>query len=244
MKNYILYPNQTRGHANHGWLNSYHSFSFSNFHDPNRMNFGALRVLNDDIVAPDMGFGTHPHQDMEIISIVLDGQLAHKDSMNNTQIIGKNDVQVMSAGTGITHSEFNPNKNNSNNFLQIWIYPDTLGVEPKYAEITLEPSQADNKWDTFIGPIGSQTKAQIQQNAYLSIVDTTPEKKIDYQVKHPDNGVYFMVLQGQVLINNIMIETKDAIGIWEMEKIEIIAKTDAKIIAIEVPMELPHYLKN
>lgn len=243
MKNYILHPNQTRGHANHGWLNSYHSFSFSNFYDPTKMNFGALRVLNDDVVASDMGFGTHPHQDMEIISIVLEGQLAHKDSMNNTKVIGKNDVQVMSAGTGITHSEFNPSQTESNNFLQIWIFPDTLDITPTYNEVTLSEQLSDNKWNTFIGPKTANTPAHIQQNAYLSIIEATQQNDFDYTIKHKGNGVYFMVLEGDAQIHQQTLNTKDAIGVWDTEKVSLKATSQTRILAIEVPMQLPEYLR-
>ena len=166
-----LHPAGSRGHANHGWLESYHSFSFANYYNPERMQFGTLRVLNDDRVAPGMGFGTHPHRNMEIISIPLSGDLEHKDSMGNTTVIREGDVQVMSAGTGVNHSEYNKNKDREVAFLQIWVLPNKVNVAPRYDQISLNPSDLRDNWHAVLGPEGGDGDLWIYQDAWFHMGD-------------------------------------------------------------------------
>jgi len=214
MTHTVLHKAETRGHANHGWLNSYHSFSFSSYYNPERMNFGALRVLNDDTVDAGMGFGKHPHDNMEIISIPLEGDLEHKDSMNNVAVIKNGDIQAMSAGTGIYHSEYNKDREQRVKFLQIWVYPNKKNVEPRYDQITLNLEDRHNKLGKFDKGIST-----------------------DYTIKGKGNGVYVFVLSGDVKINDQLLNTRDGYGIWDTDKFTITAETDAEFLLMEVPME-------
>ena len=237
MKNTILHKANTRGHANHGWLNAYHSFSFASWYNPERVQFGTLRVLNDDTVAAGMGFGTHPHDNMEIITIPLEGDLAHKDSMGNESTIKTGDVQVMSAGTGIQHSEFNPNADLQTKLFQIWLFPKTRNVEPRYQQITLDVTEQKNNFAQILSPNAEDAGVWIHQDAwfYLSDFDKDFSKKLS--LKKEGNGFYIMNIEGEIVVNGEKLERRDAIGIWETNEIEIKANSNAKFLVMEIPME-------
>ena len=234
----ILHKAGTRGHANHGWLNSYHTFSFAGYYEPSRIHFGALRVLNDDTVSAGMGFGTHPHDNMEIISIPLSGDLKHKDSMGNETVIKQGDVQVMSAGTGISHSEMNANRDKEVKFLQIWVFPDKKNVQPRYGQITLDESKMKNNLLQVVSPDEHGEGVWIHQDAWFSMGNLEKGFSTEYKLKNSKNGVYVFVLEGDVTINNEVLNKRDGLGITETDVIPIAANTDAKILLMEVPMVL------
>ena len=233
----IVHKANERGHANHGWLNAYHSFSFANWYNPEKVQFGMLRVLNDDTIAAGMGFGTHPHDNMEIITIPLEGDLAHKDSMGNGTTIKSGDIQVMSAGTGIQHSEFNPNHNHHTKLFQIWLFPKYRNVEPRYQQITLDKSLEKNDFTQILSPNPDDAGVWIHQDAwfYLSDFDTDFSKKLS--LKKEGNGFYIMNIEGEIEVNGEKLERRDAVGIWETNEIEIKANTAAKFLVMEIPME-------
>lgn len=237
MKNTVLHKANTRGNANHGWLNAYHSFSFASWYNPERVQFGVLRVLNDDTIAAGMGFGTHPHDNMEIITIPLEGDLAHKDSMGNAATIKTGDVQVMSAGTGIQHSEFNPNADQQTKLFQIWLFPKTRNVEPRYQQITLDKSLEKNDFAQILSPKADDAGVWIHQDAwfYLSDFDKDFSKKLP--LKKEGNGFYIMNIEGEIEVNGEKLEKRDAIGIWETAELEIKANTTAKFLIMEIPMK-------
>ena len=232
----VLHKANTRGHADHGWLNSHHTFSFANYRNPERMNFGVLRVLNDDIVASGRGFGTHPHDNMEIISIPLEGDLEHKDSMGNTAIIKQGDIQVMSAGTGIYHSEYNKNKDQEVKFLQIWLFPNKRDVTPRYDQIKLDESMMNNKLLQILSPNNDDEGVWIHQNAWFHMGNLDKGKSVSYSLKDTNNGVYAFVLNGNIAIEGQDLHRRDGYGLWDIDKINIKATTDARILLMEVPM--------
>lgn len=233
----VLHKANTRGHANHGWLNSYHTFSFANYHNPERMNFGVLRVLNDDEVAPGMGFGTHGHSNMEIISIPLEGDLEHKDSMGNTAVIKSGDVQVMSAGTGIQHSEKNKNRDRKVKFLQIWVIPNKANVQPRYDQKTLDPEKSKNRFHQILSPDPEDDGVWLHQNAWFYLGAFETGQNATYSSNDPANGVYVFVLEGQCKAAGQALEERDGFGIQETEQIDFsIEKGGAKILLMEVPM--------
>lgn len=236
MKNTVLHKANTRGNANHGWLNAFHSFSFGSWYNPERVQFGTLRVLNDDTIAAGMGFGTHPHDNMEIITITLEGDLAHKDSMGNAATIKTGDVQVMSAGTGIQHSEFNPNPDLQTKLFQIWLFPKTRDVEPRYQQITLDKSLEKNDFAQILSPNADDAGVWIHQDAwfYLSDFDKDFSKKLS--LKKEGNGFYIINIEGEIEINGEKLEQRDAIGIWETSEIQIKANTTSKFLIMEIPM--------
>ncbi len=232
----VLHKAQTRGHANHGWLDTHHSFSFANYYNPQRMNFGVLRVLNDDSVAAARGFNTHPHDNMEIISIPLEGDLEHKDSMGNVAVIKEGDVQVMSAGTGIFHSEKNRNKDKAVKFLQIWMFPNKQNVKPRYDQITLNES-SKNELQQVLSPSADDAGVWAHQNAWFHMGNLEKGKQVSYEVKAPKtNGVYAFVLEGSVNIEGQELGKRDGFGLWETEAFDIEASEDARILLMEVPM--------
>lgn len=237
MANTVFHKADTRGHADHGWLNAYHSFSFASWYNPDRVQFGALRVLNDDTVAAGMGFGTHPHDNMEIITIPLEGDLAHKDSMGNESTIKNGDVQVMSAGSGIRHSEFNPNADQRTKLFQIWVFPKQRDVTPRYQQITLDKSLEKNDFAQILSPDADDAGVWIHQDAwfYLSNFDADFSKKL--ALKKQGNGFYVMNIEGEIEVNGKKLETRDAIGIWETPEIEIKATTASKFLVMEIPMK-------
>lgn len=236
MKNTILHKAETRGHANHGWLNSFHSFSFANYYNPDRMNFGVLRVLNDDQVEAGMGFGTHPHDNMEIISIPLEGDLEHKDSMGTTAVIQNGDVQVMSAGSGITHSEYNKNRDKPVKFLQIWLFPNKKNVTPRYGQVTLIEEERHNKLQQIVSPDPEDAGTWINQNAWFHLGKFDKGVSTDYTIKSKGNGVYAFILKGTVTINGQELNNRDGFGIWDTDKISITAGSDAEFLLMDVPM--------
>lgn len=233
----ILHKANTRGNANHGWLNAYHTFSFAGYFNPERHNFGVLRVLNDDTVASGMGFGMHPHDNMEIITIPLEGDLAHKDSMGNAATIKSGDVQVMSAGTGIRHSEFNPNHNQHTKLLQIWLFPKTKDVEPRYQQITLNTNDRHNKLQQILSPNADDQGVWIHQDAWFHMGRFDEGVSAAYQLKKPGNGLYVFVLKGTIEIAGQTLETRDGLGIEDFETLDITAKTDSEFLLMEVPMK-------
>ena len=232
----VLHKANTRGHADHGWLNAHHSFSFAGYYDPERIHFGALRVLNDDIVAGSMGFGTHPHDNMEIITIPLTGQLEHKDSMGNTGVISKGEVQVMSAGTGIQHSEKNKNPDQPVNLLQIWVFPDEKNVTPRYDQKAFDLSAAKNNLLNIVSPWGSPEGLNIHQHAWFHLGKLDKDFSTTYELKDKQNGVYAFVIDGSVTINEEKLEKKDGLGIIGADKLDITANSDAELLLMEVPM--------
>ena len=233
----ILHKAATRGHADHGWLNAYHSFSFASWYNPDRIQFGMLRVLNDDTVAAGMGFGTHPHDNMEIITIPLEGDLAHKDSMGNAETIKCGDIQVMSAGTGIQHSEFNPNQDKQTKLLQIWVFPKVRNVEPRYQQITLNPEDRKNKLQQILSPNPEDEGVWIHQDAWFHLGTFDKEFTATYQLKKEGNGLYIFVLKGNIIVDGQELETRDGFGIWDFNSLEIEATSDAEILLMEIPMQ-------
>ena len=232
----ILHKAESRGHANHGWLNSYHSFSFANYYNPERMQFGALRVLNDDTIAAGTGFGTHPHDNMEIISIPLHGDLEHKDNMGNTTVIKEGNIQVMSAGTGIFHSEYNHNKNKEGKFLQIWLLPNQKQVPPRYDQISLRNIEKENEFYQFLSPNPEDEGVWVYQQAWFSMGKFTTNKQLEYHLNNEINGLYAFVLEGNATIAGMSLEKRDGIGIWESSSIHIDVMEGAHLLLIEVPV--------
>ena len=236
MINTVLHKADTRGHADHEWLNAYHSFSFASWYNPDRIQFGMLRVLNDDTVAAGMGFGKHPHDNMEIITIPLEGDLAHEDSMGNAETIKTGDIQVMSAGTGIQHSEFNPNQDQHTKLLQIWVFPKVRNVEPRYQQITLNPEDRKNKFQQILSPNSEDDGAWIHQDAWFHLGKFTKEMDLDYNIKKEGNGVYAFVIKGDVTINGTKLETRDGLGIWDTKTLDIQVTEGAELLLLEIPM--------
>jgi len=235
--NTVIHKADTRGNANHGWLQSKHTFSFANYHNPERMNFGVLRVLNDDTVLESMGFGTHPHRDMEIISIPLEGDLMHKDNMGNTTVIKAGEIQVMSAGTGIMHSEYNNNPDKPVKFLQIWVVPNKKNVEPRYDQIALNLEAGKNKLSQILSPNVEDEGVWIHQNAWFHMSNLDKGKSLSYKLKDAkNNGVYAFILNGNVTINGNLLNKRDGLGIWDIDKLDIQADSIAEILLMEVPM--------
>jgi len=238
MTKIVLHRSETRGQANHGWLQARHTFSFANYYDPNRMNFGVLRVLNDDQVAEGRGFGTHPHDNMEIITIPLEGDLEHKDSMGNSSVIRFGDVQVMSAGTGIKHSEFNPNKEKPLKLLQIWVFPNKKNVSPRYDQITLNLNERHNKLQQILSPSPEDEGVWIYQDAWFHLGNFDKDFTAEYKIKKTGNGVYVFVIRGGVKIEGELLNERDGLGIWETDNLSIHAVADGtEILLMEVPME-------
>jgi len=237
MSNSVLHRASSRGDANHGWLHSRHTFSFANYHNPERMHFGVLRVLNDDIVAAGKGFGTHPHDNMEIISIPLEGDLEHKDSMGNVSVIKNGDIQVMSAGTGITHSEYNKNIDHQVKFLQIWLFPNKKGVTPRYDQIALNIKDRQNKLQQILSPDKDDAGVWIHQDAWFHLGRFDKGHTADYKIKRSGNGVYAFILKGDVTIEGQQLHERDGLGVWDTDKISIVANSeDAEVLLMDVPM--------
>jgi len=235
----VVHKAATRGHANHGWLNSHHTFSFANYHNPERMHFGVLRVLNDDIVQGGKGFNTHPHDNMEIISIPLKGDLEHKDSMGNTAVIKQGDVQVMSAGTGVFHSEFNKSMDDEVQFLQIWMFPNKKDVTPRYDQITLDVNNEKNSFQQILSPSPDDAGVWVNQNAWFHIGELESGCTNTYNLKSSStNGVYIFVLEGVVKVDGQDLEKRDGFGVWDTAEISLEATKNAKILLMEVPMQV------
>lgn len=231
-----LHKSDTRGFANHGWLKSHHTFSFANYHNPERMNFGVLRVLNDDTVESGMGFGTHPHRDMEIISIPLEGDLEHKDSMGTTAVIRKGEIQVMSAGTGVMHSEYNKNADELVKFLQIWVIPNKMGVQPRYDQISIKESAEPNDFQQILSPNADDEGVWIHQDAWFNLADFDKGVSKKYELHKKGNGVYVFVLSGKAKIGDIELSERDGLGIEDTDNFTLEALEKSEILLMEVPM--------
>ena len=233
----VYYKAEDRGHANHGWLDAWYSFSFAGFHDSSKVHFGALRVLNDDKIIGGRGFGMHPHDNMEIVTIPLSGDLEHEDSMGNVGSISRGEVQVMSAGTGIYHSERNKNIDKALTLLQIWVFPKLRDIEPRYDQRAFPAEGRVNQLQTLVSPLGSNDEGMgINQDAWFSMINLDADKQADYTIKLNDNGVYAFVIDGEVEINGQTLGRRDALGISETTDVHIKAKTNAEILLIDVPM--------
>ena len=236
---HVVHKADSRGNAEHGWLHSRHTFSFAEYHDPQRMGFGALRVLNDDMVTSGAGFGTHSHRDMEIISVAVAGAMRHEDSMGNSYVIEQGEVQVMSAGTGVSHSEYNVSDTDPLNFLQIWILPKLTGIEPRYAQKLFPADGRDNEFQTAIAPDGSPDDGdavlRINQDAWFSFADFTEGRKETYKLKAKGNGAYVFLLEGQIEISGENLSRRDGMGIVEADEFDIDVITDCQLLIIDVP---------
>ncbi|UOE41844.1 pirin family protein [Chryseobacterium suipulveris] len=233
-----LHKADTRGYANHGWLKSFHTFSFANYYNPERMNFGVLRVLNDDTVESGMGFGTHPHRDMEIISIPLQGDLEHKDSMGTTAVIRKGEIQVMSAGTGVMHSEYNKNAEELVKFLQIWVIPNKMNVTPRYDQISIKENAKPNDFQQILSPSPDDEGVWIHQDAWFNLANFDRGVSKEYQLNKKGNGVYVFVLSGKAKIGDIELSTRDGLGIEDTDSFVLEALENSEILLMEIPMEL------
>lgn len=235
--NTVFHKADTRGHANHGWLDTSHTFSFAHYYDPARVNFGVLRVLNDDVVDGGKGFGTHPHDNMEIVSIPLKGDLEHKDSMGNTTVIRQNDVQIMSAGTGVYHSEYNKNPDQKVNFLQIWVFPKIRNIQPRYDQRTFKPEDRVNKLQNIVSPDSGQGEGvKINQDAWFHLGKFNKGFQTTYDVRRSSNGVYVFILEGEITVNDRKLARRDGLGSWDTQAISLKADTDAEVLLMDVPM--------
>lgn len=234
-----IYRADSRGFADHGWLKSYHTFSFAGYHNPDRMHFGVMRVLNDDTVKGGMGFGTHPHDNMEIISIPLEGDLEHKDSMGNTTVIRKGDIQVMSAGTGIYHSEYNKNKDEAVKFLQIWLFPNKRNVQPRYDQLTMELADRHNRLQQVLSPDPNDEGVWIHQDAWFHVGHFDKDVSANYSIKRAGNGIYAFVLKGSFEVNGEVLSNRDAIGIWDINAVDVKSLEEgSEILLMDLPMNL------
>ena len=232
----VFHSASSRGAADHGWLKAKHSFSFANYYDSKKVQFGALRVLNDDIIAPGMGFGTHPHDNMEIITIPLDGALEHKDSMDNIGVIETDEIQVMSAGSGVYHSEYNKNKDQSVSLLQIWVFPNKKDVTPRYDQKNIKDLKKVNSFYPIVTPNQNGPGMWIHQDAWFHLGEFDKETRINYNINKKGNGVYAFLIEGSVQIDGESLEKRDALGIWDTEKFELLANQNSRVLLIEVPL--------
>lgn len=232
----VIHKAATRGHFNHGWLETNHTFSFADYYDAERIHFGVLRVINDDIIDGGMGFGTHPHDNMEIITIPLEGDLEHKDNMGNSTVIRHGDIQVMSAGTGIFHSEFNHNKDQKVKLLQIWVFPNKKGVEPRYGQISLDVKERVGRFQQILSPYSHDEGVWIHQNAWFHIADIKKGNSLEYSLKDKSNGIYVFVIKGEVEADGEELKDRDGMGIHGKDNISFKAVTDNTVLVMEVPM--------
>ena len=232
----IYHPAAARGHVAFDWLDTWHSFSFGQWHDAEKVHFGALRVLNDDSIAGGRGFGMHPHDNMEIVTIPLEGALAHKDSTGNTGIIRKGDVQIMSAGSGLKHSEYNASETDASKLLQIWVFPKSRNITPRYDQKTFPVEGRTGQWQTLVSPDAKEKGLDINQDARFSMADVKAGASLDYKMKWEDHGVYLYVIEGEVTVGDRKLSRRDALGISGTDAVNISASADAEVLAIEVPM--------
>jgi len=226
-----------RGIQDHGWLKAAHSFSFGQYHDPSKVHFGLLRVLNDDIIAPGMGFGTHGHDNMEIVTIPLKGVLAHKDSLGSEGNIRYGEVQVMSAGSGIRHSEYNGSSNEEVNLLQIWVFPKERNIQPRYDQMMYDLEKVNNSFLTIVSPNEGENVLWINQDAFFSLGTFDGGKKVSYTIQHPGNGAYVFIIDGKTELEGTVLKTRDAMGIYDTENLEFKFSEDSRVLIIEVPMQ-------
>ena len=236
----ILHKSEDRGHANHGWLNARHSFSFASYHNPSKVHFGLLRVLNDDIIAGGTGFGRHPHDNMEIVTIPLEGSLKHQDSTGGNGLIRKGEVQIMSAGSGIFHSEFNASETESLNLFQIWVFPKERNIEPRYDQRMFEKEKRQNRFCTVVSPDKADAETDgalwINQDAFFTLGAFENGAETQYKLHHSNNGVYIMVVEGSVQIGEQQLNRRDALGVWETGEVEMKIAPGSELLLIEVPM--------
>ena len=232
----IYHAADSRGDANHGWLKSRHTFSFANYYNPERVGFGALRVINDDFVIGGQGFGNHSHRNMEIISIPLSGKLAHGDSIGNEGIIETGEIQVMSAGTGITHSEMNGNDAEAVRFLQIWVIPKKMDVAPRYQQVHMGDIMRPNEFSQVLSPNADDAGVWIHQDAWFSMGGFDEGISQTYQLNNPNNGVYVFVLSGKVVINGQVLSTRDGLCIWDTQSFTMDATVASRVLVMEVPL--------
>ncbi len=231
-----IHKSDSRGIANHGWLNSRHTYSFANYHNTHRMGFGKLRVINDDIVEPSMGFGSHPHDNMEIISIPLRGSLRHEDSMGNQHIIESGEVQIISAGTGITHSEYNNSVVDQVNFIQIWILPKKKNIEPRYDQKRFNVEKRRNQFQIIVSPDGEEESMSINQDVYFSLIDLDADRSISYQLRNSNNGIYIFMISGSVMLDDQCLEERDGVEVSNTSSVNLVARTSAQLLWIETPI--------
>lgn len=232
----VFHRSDSRGIADHGWLHSRHTFSFANYYNPDRMGFGKLRVLNDDIVEPGMGFGTHPHDNMEIVSIPISGTLRHEDSMGNQHIIESGEVQIMSAGTGITHSEYNDSDVDQVNFLQIWVIPKKLDIKPRYEQKRFDVEKKRNQFQIVVSPDGEQESISINQDVYFTLIDLDKDCSISYQLRNSDNGVYIFMISGSVMLGDQYLDERDGVEVSNTLSVALLARTNTQLLFIETPI--------
>ncbi|MBC7412729.1 MAG: pirin family protein [Bacteroidia bacterium] len=235
MSNITLHKANTRGEANHGWLNAKHTFSFAGYQNRERMNFGVIRVLNDDCIAGGMGFGMHPHDNMEIITIPLEGEIEHRDNMGNIGRIKRGDIQVMSAGTGVEHSEYNASKTDDLKLLQIWLFPNKQNVTPRYAQLTLNADDNVNKFQQILSPNPDDEGLWIHQDAWFSLGKLDTNLSINYDLKKEGNGMYIFVISGSVTVLTNVLETRDGIGLWNEPNVIVTANSAAEVLIMDVP---------
>jgi redox-sensitive bicupin YhaK (pirin superfamily) len=232
----VIHRAEDRGFADHGWLNAYHSFSFANYYDPDKVQFGALRVLNDDSINGGQGFGMHPHDNMEIITIPISGAIEHKDSMGNQGIIREGEIQVMSAGTGIYHSEFNHNKDEKLKVFQIWVIPKLRDVKPRYGQFRIEDVSRPNEFYLIVSPEQENSGAWIHQDAWFSLCELEKGNEASYELNKKDHGIYLFIIEGSVMSNDIELNNRDAIGIWQSNGVSLTASENSRLLLMEVPM--------
>ena len=232
----VFHAADTRGSANHGWLQAKHSFSFASWYNPDRIQFGALRVLNDDTVGPGMGFGTHPHDNMEIITIPLEGALEHKDSMDNVGVIEADEIQVMSAGTGVYHSEYNRNKDQAVSLLQIWVFPNTQNVTPRYDQKNIQALKTPNSLYPVVSPKSGNAPLWIHQDAWFHLGEFDETTRVDYTLNKKGNGVYVFLIEGTAEVAGQQLEKRDALGVWDTEQFTLNCSVHTRILTIEVPL--------
>jgi len=236
--NTVLHKANTRGSADHGWLKVNHTFSFANYRNPDRMHFGVLRVLNDDTISGGKGFNPHPHENMEIITIPLEGDIEHKDNMGNRSIIKNGDVQVMSAGTGVVHSEFNAHKHDDLKVLQIWLFANKKNVEPRYQQMPIRDVETKNDFYQILSPHQNDQGVWIHQNAWFNLGSFDHKKKLEYKIHSHKNGVYAFIIEGKAKIEGQSLDKRDGYGIWNMDAISIEVEKNSKILLMEVPMQI------
>jgi redox-sensitive bicupin YhaK (pirin superfamily) len=233
----VYHPANSRGHANHGWLNTHHTFSFASYYNPERMHYGVLRVLNDDEVVAGRGFGSHPHDNMEIVSIPLEGDLEHQDNMGNKTVIKEGDIQVMSAGTGVVHSEKNKNLDRDVKFLQIWLFPDKKNVKPRYDQITMDTEREHNQWAQVLSPEPAEGSVWIHQDAYFSIGRFDADMETTYEFSRQGHGVYLFVLEGSAEVDGQQLGRRDGLGVSATDSFRVKIRSEgARILAMEVPL--------
>jgi len=234
----IFYPENERGHANHGWLDAHHTFSFASWYNPEKMNFGVLRVLNDDRVAGGMGFGQHPHDNMEIITIPLSGSIRHQDTMGNQAIVKAGEIQVMSAGTGIQHSETNPSSTEDLTLFQIWLFPDKRNHEPRYDQRPLDEAKMNNQFAQILSPNAEDDNVWIHQNAWFNMGKFTEDKQVEYRLNDKTNGLFVMQVEGESSVGGQALKRRDAIGIVESDTVVLDIKKGSTLLLMEVPLDI------